>query len=307
MINLSKRVLRQALDLSPVATLIVDLKKKPHHVVYVNQAFEALSGYDAGEMINHSWDELSTSAPPSDNKNDQFAYIQCHPRLGVAESICLDMLPIYHQPGAPRYWIGTERKLSPEEIDQQDVERDALLSVLRDARMHLRRLDGRDSATGILNRRVFDDLIERDWVMARREGRQLTTIIFRVDDFEVYREVFGRHAADSCLAKVAHAITGTLRRAGDLVARYSDDRFVVLMNDNDEQTATKLAENIVAKVAKLAIHHPRSNAGRFLNISYGVAVAVPSASLSADKLIEQADAGIDISPLEKNGLFVIKG
>ena len=171
MFNLNKRIIRQALDLSPVATVIVDLKTKPHRLVYVNQAFEAVSGYDAGELINHSWDELLAKSDDEAVAEGQIAYVECHPRLGVAEQICMELLPLYHQPGVPQYWVGTERELSPVELDEQDNERDALLSVLRDARMHLRRLDGRDSATGMLNRRTFDDLFRRDWVMARREQR----------------------------------------------------------------------------------------------------------------------------------------
>jgi len=44
MLRLSKNIIKQALDLSPVATVIVDLKADPQEVHYVNQAFEALSG-----------------------------------------------------------------------------------------------------------------------------------------------------------------------------------------------------------------------------------------------------------------------
>ena len=306
MFNLSKRIIRQALDLSPVATIIVDLKSPSHPIVYVNQAFEALSGYDAGELINHSWDEMKVAGTDEALTSGQSAHLQCHPRLGVAEQICLDMLPLYHQPGTAQYWLGTERELSPSQLDQQDLERDALLSVLRDARMHLRRLDGRDSATGILNRRVFDDLVERDWVMARREQRQLSVILFRVDDFDAYRDVYGRHAADSCLAKVAHAITGTLRRAGDLVARFSDDRFVVLLNDNNAEEADELADNITAKVKGLSIHHPRAQSGRYVTVSAGVAAAVPSATQTALSLIEEAESNTGKEIKASNGLAVVR-
>ena len=305
MFNLSKNVICQALDLSPVATLIVDMKTPGHPVVYVNQAFEALSGFDSGELINHSWEELTTGGPQDDEQSDQLAYLHCHPRLGVAEQICVDMLPIYHQPGAPQYWVGTERELSPDEIDEQDVERDALLSILRDARMHLRRLDGRDSATGILNRRVFDDLAERDWLMARREESELSVILFQINDFEAYRDVYGRHAADSCLAKVAHAITGTLRRAGDLVARYSDDRFVVLLNNHGAASAERLAGGIADKVAGLSIHHPRSQSGRFVTVSHGIAAAVPTASSTSAGLIEEAEANIGVELRKVESLSVV--
>ena len=154
--------------------------------------------------------------------------------------------------------------------------------------MHLRRLDGRDSATGVLNRRAFDDLLQRDWVMARREKRALSIMVLRIDGFKAYREVFGRHAADSCLTKVAHAITGSLRRAGDLAARYSDDQFVVLVGNSDTQQVGRLADNIVAKVRGLSIHHPRSPVDRFVTVSCGLATGMPSADLNAVDLVDEA-------------------
>jgi diguanylate cyclase (GGDEF)-like protein len=305
MVNLTKSVICQALDFSPVATVIVDLKSHPNKLVYVNQAFEAVSGYDAGELINHSWDELVADSDDEAVADGQLAYLQCHPRLGIAEQICLELLPLYHQPGTPQYWVGTERVLNPADLDEQDSERDALLSVLRDARMHLRRLDGRDSATGILNRRTFDDLLQRDWVMARREQRNLAVLIFRLDDFDGYRDVYGRHAADSCLAKVAHAITGSLRRAGDLSARYSDDQFIVLGGYDDDGNIERLGERIASKVRALTIHHPRSKAGRFVTLSFAAASAVPSASLSAGSFVQQVEQSVGEPPVESPGLSIV--
>ena len=55
MFSISKNVLKQALDLSPVATVIVDTSGSVSQVAYVNQAFEAVSGYDGGELIGHPW------------------------------------------------------------------------------------------------------------------------------------------------------------------------------------------------------------------------------------------------------------
>jgi diguanylate cyclase (GGDEF)-like protein len=310
MFNLNKRIIRQALDLSPVATLIVDLKTHPHPVVYVNQAFEALSGYDAGELIGHPWQELLCDVENAEQLNaeilpGQRALLNCHPRLGVSDTLSLDMLPLYDRPGTPRYWVGTETQQIAVEAEERDEEREALLSVLREARMHLRRLDGRDSATGLLSQRAFDDLLQRDWVMARREKRMLSLVVLRVDGFKAYREVFGRHAADSCLAKVAHAITGSLRRAGDLAARHSDDQFIVLVGNSEKQHVATLAENIAAKVRGLAIHHPRSPVDRFVTVSYGVASGTPSAELHAADLLVQATGQLEPEVTGDLGFSVI--
>jgi diguanylate cyclase (GGDEF)-like protein len=114
-------------------------------------------------------------------------------------------------------------------------------------------------------------------------------MVFRFDSFEAYSDVYGRHAADECLRKVAHAITGSLRRAGDLTARYADDRFVVLMGEADAVQAAQLAERIAARVRGLAIHHPRSAGDRFVTVSYGVASVVPETGHVRPDLIGLAE------------------
>jgi diguanylate cyclase (GGDEF)-like protein len=299
MFELSKRIIEQALDLSPVATVIVDMKASPQEVVYVNQAFEALSGFDGSELLGHPWRELLGEEAGDAAESETVARIICHPRLGADDQLILDMLPLYDQPGMPRYWVGTEQPVSDSDAEGTDSEREALLTLMRDARMHLRRLDGRDSGTGLLNRRAFDDLLQRDWVMARREKRCLGLVIFQIDALEGYREVFGRHAADSCLRKVAHAITGTLQRAGDLTARFSDDRFVILIGESDDERATMLATRIAEKVRGLSIHHPRSDVDRFVTVTFGVAAAIPGTTESHSLLTDTAEERLSAQPVRK--------
>jgi diguanylate cyclase (GGDEF)-like protein len=291
-------VLKQALDLSPVATIIVDLKSPGHPVVFLNSAFEALSGYDASELIGMSWDELQVNYAMGPHDGDtvarvgETAILECHPRLGAVEQLILEMMPLYDRPGAPRFWMGAELRRGQEQAEVADSERETLLAVLRDARMQLRRLDGRDSATGVLNRRAFDEMLQRDWVIARREQRQLSLILFRVDALADYREVFGRHAADACLRKVLHAITGSMRRAGDVVARFADDRFIVLLNGCEAEDVMSLAGQIAERVRHLSIHHPRSMNGRFVTVSHGMATELPGASGSPEKLIAVAEESL---------------
>jgi diguanylate cyclase (GGDEF)-like protein len=203
------------------------------------------------------------------------------------------MMPLYDRPGVPRYWMGAEMRPTDALESTQDAERDTLLSVLRDARMQLRRLDGRDSATGVLNRRAFEEMLERDWLMARREQRGLSSILFRLNEFAEYREVYGRHAADSCLRKILHAITGCLRRGGDIAARYSDDHFVILLNGMDAGEVSRLADQIAARVRGLSIHHPRSAQGRFMTVSYGLSNLLPDAKNSPAVLLDTAVSDLE--------------
>jgi diguanylate cyclase (GGDEF)-like protein len=275
-----------------VATIIVDARKPVAEVVYANQAFEAMSGFDVAELVGHRWDRLLADGQTSEFDCERVMNIQCHDRLGVADHLSLNMLPLFDQPGVPRFWMGVERPTLETAAVAADNDRDALLAVLRDARVHLRRLDGRDSITGILNRRAFDDILMRDWVLAERDQRALTLLVFKVDNFDEYRQIFGRHAADACLQKVAHAITGSLRRASDLLARFADDQFSVLVTQSDEAKLREFSASIAAKIRDLSIHHPRSMVDRFITVSFGIATAVPGGADTIDTLIEKATSSL---------------
>jgi len=293
--SLSKSVIKQALDVSPVATAIVDLAGPRDSVVYVNQAFEALSGYEAGELVGRNWDELTVAEVGLDGGR-QSAAMSCHPRLGASDQLLFDLLPLYDRPGEPRYWVASERPATSSEQAGDAHDREALLSVLRDARRHIRRLEGRDNTTGVLNSRAFQELLERDWGLARRSRKSLALLIFEIDSFDAYCDVFGRQGGTACVRKVAHAITGSLRRTGDLTARLSDDRFAVLMGHADTEAAAAFAQQIAARVRELAIHHPRSLHDRFVTVSCGYAALTPGASQSSDELFREAQGNLGVLP-----------
>ena len=93
------------------------------------------------------------------------------------------------------------------------------------------------------------------------------------DDFDAYIEVFGRHAADSCLRRVGRAIRRCLRRASDVVGRIDGAEFVVLSHAADEHGVREFAGRISSAVRELGLHHPRSTVAKFVTVSFRVGVS----------------------------------
>jgi len=145
--------------------------------------------------------------------------------------------------------------------------------ALLKAKRHIRDLSRDDPVTGLLNKRAFHEVLEHDWAVAARERSTLALVVFELDDFGAYLDVFGRHASDSCLRRVGQAIRRCLRRASDVVARLDGERIAVLSHASDEHSVHEFAERIATAVRELGLHHPRSSAGRFVTVSYCVAVA----------------------------------
>jgi diguanylate cyclase (GGDEF)-like protein len=149
--------------------------------------------------------------------------------------------------------------------------------ALLKAKRRIRDLSRDDPVTGLLNGRAFADVFEHDWAVAAREKGKLSLVTFTLEDFDAYVEVFGRHAADSCLRRVGQAIRRCLRRASDVVARPDGQRFVVLSHATDEDGTRDFAGRISTAVRDLGLHHPRSHSSKFVTVSFDVCVAKASA------------------------------
>jgi diguanylate cyclase (GGDEF)-like protein/PAS domain S-box-containing protein len=298
LINLTKKVITQALDSAQQALVIIDAKKTGYPVAYVNPAFELLVGFDAGDLIGRPLKKLIVNGemPRDSTAGSGDAAMNGTQRIrqswqvkdGGSREIDLHVSPLYDQPGRPTYWLlGALLESGGEERDLEA--RTELQHALNDAQLQLRRLERADPATGIPNRRAFLEVVQRDWAIARREQRRLGIIVFRVDAFDEYRELFGRHATDSCLRKVAHAISGSLRRDGDFGARFDNDRFAILIGSANDDQALELAESIEKKVRTLAIHHPRSEVARYVTVSFGVATEIPAWTEQPSALVDEAE------------------
>lgn len=181
------------------------------------------------------------------------------------------------------YWRGTAGGTLAVDTEIQQ----ALLKAKR----RIRDLTRDDPVTGLLNAATFKEVLTHDWAVAAREKSSLALVAFTLDDFPAYLEVFGKHASDSCLRRVAQAIRRCLRRASDVAARLetSDgDCLVVLSHSSNESGVNDFAARISAAVRELGLHHPRSRQAKFVTVSYRTKVlAAGEDETTADDFLEQ--------------------
>ena len=145
------------------------------------------------------------------------------------------------------------------------------------ARRRIRDLARDDTLTGLLNGAAFTDVLAHDWAVAARDKRSLALIALRIDDFDAYVRVFGRHAADSCLRRVAQTLKRCLRRASDVATRMTvgdDDVLVVLSHADEADAVEQFAAKIARQIRDLGLHHPHSSTDRFITVSTRTAVTL---------------------------------
>lgn len=146
-----------------------------------------------------------------------------------------------------------------------------------------------DNLTGIPNRRAFDRQVIDEIERAQRVQTPLSMLVFDIDNFKMYNDLYGHQAGDQALQHVARAIDGVCVRNTDFVARYGGEEFVALLpattHDRAELLATKIQENLRrSKSGPIADHQ--------ITISAGIAVLSEEARIGPDELFRRADEAL---------------
>ena len=271
MTKVDHNILEQVLAAVAEPLLVVRTDQPDWPVVFANTAFdaiargaavgqpfadvvEALVGRDLALEVSESVrSRQQTSFPTEVNKRETLLVLK---PLAVEDA---DTATYY-----AAFWRSSGAASSGEGAEMHH----ALLKAKR--RIH--DLSRDDPVTGLLNDRAFREIFEHDWAVAAREKSRLSVVKFLLDDFDAYRDVFGRHAADSCLRRVGQAIRRCLRRASDVVSRPAGPCFLALSHASEEEGVREFAARIATSVRELGMHHPRSSAAKFVTVSYDVVV-----------------------------------
>ena len=280
--KLNKHLLRQALDAVSAPALIVDAQCDEKLVVYANPAAGRALGLQASELVGRSANSLCHE--PATPESWQL-------RTRDGSALALRPVPLYAQPGQASFWLLTAA--APGQPALQAPARPAAVGTrTEELPARIVRDDRTDVTTGIPGRNAFLEVQLRDWVTARQEQKRLSVIVFRIDALESYQKLFGRHATETCLRRVAHAISNSLQRSTDYCARVGNDRFAVLIAGGAEDRVAQFAERIAQRVWDLAIHHPRSQPARYVTVSFAMASEIPPVSAEEPGLLEDAEERI---------------
>lgn len=268
----NKQILEQVIAATTEPLLVARIDQSDWPVVLANPAFDSIGGeYGLSQPFADVVEELAgreIAIEVSESVRAQQETSFPVEANGREYLLVIKPLPLPNEDSArfyAAYWRSSAGSGSAESADMHH----ALLKAKR----RIRDLSRDDPVTGLLNERAFIEVFEHDWSVASREKSRLSLVMFTLDEFDAYVDVFGRHAADSCLRRAGQAIKRCLRRASDVAARPAGARFVVLSHSSDEEGVRDFAARIATAVRELGLHHPRSKSSRFVTVSYEVCVA----------------------------------
>ncbi|MFP5321338.1 MAG: diguanylate cyclase [Acidimicrobiia bacterium] len=143
--------------------------------------------------------------------------------------------------------------LSVDELELLAASAERVSLALRTAGLlaEVERLATRDPLTGLANRRLFDDALQREVARARRTGAPLAVAVIDIDHFKAVNDEHGHQVGDEVLRELADALRGAVR-GGELVARYGGEEFVVLAVDATVDDAAVLGERLRAAARRVS-------------------------------------------------------
>jgi diguanylate cyclase (GGDEF)-like protein len=118
-----------------------------------------------------------------------------------------------------------------------------LASQLAEANRKLEEMANLDGLTRIFNRRVFQNLITREFYRSSRYGHPLSCIMIDLDHFKQINDNQGHLVGDQVLREVAALLESNLRKS-DFLARYGGEEFVVISPESNRTAAAIIAEKL---------------------------------------------------------------
>ena len=174
----------------------------------------------------------------------------------------------------------------------------AVFSDLTERKEHEQRLSYlayHDELTGLPNRTLFLDRLERAVSIARRKGGLVAVLAIDLDGFKAINETFGHEAGDLLLKAAAKRVKECLRES-DTVARLEGDGFGVILPVLDgAKGAREAAQRILA-----ALCRPVFLAGDEISLGASIGIALfPSDGVGAAELAKNAE--LTMAEVKKRG------
>jgi len=139
-----------------------------------------------------------------------------------------------------------------------------------------------DALTGLPNRRMFHETLERA-VKRSRRGESGALLLLDIDNFKAYNDALGHLEGDQALINFSLMLQRHLR-AGDLLARIGGDEFVVLLERTSLKEATVIAERM-----RLAAREDFVAEARRYELGMSAGLVPTDGSLDASALLDVAD------------------
>jgi diguanylate cyclase (GGDEF)-like protein/PAS domain S-box-containing protein len=273
---------RRALETSSNCIVVTDCQQPDNPIVYVNPAFERMTGYSAAEVIGSNCRFLHGSDRHQPGTAELRRAIQDQAEASVVlrnyrkdGSLFWNQLyvaPVRNDLGLVTHYVGFQNDIS----EQKQAEENLLHMATHDALTHLP------------NRTLLQDRLSQAISYAQRMQHQVGVLFIDVDRFKNINDSLGHAAGDQLIVEIARRLSAAVR-AVDTVARIGGDEFVVILTDvGRESDITQVLPNLFS-----ALTQPVWVDDHQLAVTASVGISVyPRDGLDGPTLLKNADTAM---------------
>jgi diguanylate cyclase (GGDEF)-like protein/PAS domain S-box-containing protein len=274
----SENIFRAITESATDAIVSID---KEDNIVLWNQTAEKMFGYTAEEAVGNKVTILMPEKYRAAHKKGISRYVSTGKSKVVGKN---------HEVTARR----KDGKEFPVELSLSSWERKDdifFTAIIRDITRR-RKLEQKlleasltDELTGLLNRRGFITLSEKQMQVSKRYKRRFSILFLDLNEMKQINDNFGHKKGDQALTDLADLLKKSFR-SSDIIARIGGDEFTVLINEPDTDIDKTITNNFMNS---LQTFNDQSDRPYQLSISMGISHFDPSNPQSIDDLLAEAD------------------
>ncbi|MCL7928722.1 EAL domain-containing protein [Halomonas llamarensis] len=273
------KLLERGIESSVNGISVADAGQPDLPIVYVNAAFERITGYSREEAIGRNCRFLqgNDTDPQAVRVLREGIAAECGVHVTLRNYRCngalfwndLYVSPVRDESGVVTHYIGVQNDISEQREYQAQIAYNA----------------SHDALTGLPNRVLLAQRITEGCQIAQRHQRYLAVLFIDLDEFKPINDTLGHEVGDFILIEVAKRLKAVLR-PWDTVARFDGDEFIAVLPDlANEGDALYVVERILQRLASAYWHN-----GSEMRITASIGIATSDGKTDQPKaLIQQAD------------------
>lgn len=270
---------RAAVEATIEGIVICDATQPDYPMVYINPAFERMTGYSAKEVLGRNCRFLQREDRAQPGLEEL--------RLALREQRTAEVTLRNYRRDGSLFW--NDLRLAPVRDSQGRVTHFVGVQTDVSERVRFEReLAHRahhDTLTGLPNRQLLEDRLAQAIHQGQRSGARFTVAFIDLDNFKTFNDSIGHAAGDEVLKAVASRLS-TAVRPGDTVSRLGGDEFVVVFDGLGE--SAELMQAVERLRTGLTEAVELQGKDYFVAASIGLA-SYPRDGLTAMELIQHAD------------------
>jgi diguanylate cyclase (GGDEF)-like protein len=176
-------------------------------------------------------------------------------------------------------------------VDTQElVIRTKSMLKIKELRDKLKTLSTTDELTGLHNRKYLLERMEQEISRAKRYATPLSVLLFDLDFFKVVNDIYGYEWGDVLLRSIADKLKQLIRKE-DILTRYGDEEFIVVLPNTSEDNAFLFAERFRKDIERMEFIPAGEEERHKITISGGISTfpCLPDTEEDANTIIRYAE------------------